>query len=114
MKEYRKLLLTTVLALIALGLMAATPKTDPDPALKSVYQNPEIREAVEFIKNELPELIKTNPDQAAAKYEQYFNSLNKLDEMDVLYLVGHFYAVSNDALSALKYLQLLKILMAAL
>ena len=107
MKKTYKFMLIAALMLSVVGLFAAVPSSDPDPALKGIYRNPEIQEAVEFIKNELPELIKRNPEQANAKYEEHFKSLNKLDEMDVLYLVGHFYAVSNDALSALKYLPML-------
>lgn len=104
MKKTNTFILIAAFMLSVTCLFAATSGYDPDPALKSVYQSPEVRAAVDFLKDELPELIKTNPEQAVAQYEQHFASLNQLDELDILYLVGHFYAVSNDALSALKYL----------
>lgn len=107
MKKTNIIVLIAALMLSVTCLFAATPSADPDPALKSIYQRPEVKAAVEFLKDELPELIKTNPEQAVAQYEQHFSSLNQLDDHDVLYLVGHFFAVSNDALSALKYLPFL-------
>jgi len=87
--------------------MVAKTTPGPDPAYKQVYQNPQVQEAVNFMKNELPTLVRTNPELAAAEYEKHFNSLNQLEEWDVLFLVGHFYAVSNDAKTALRYFPLL-------
>ena len=97
MKRYIKLLLLTVFAFSALGFLVAQTYPGPDPAYKQVYQDPKVREAIEFMKNELPALVRANPELAAAEYEKHFSSLNQLEEWDVLYLVGHFYAVSNDA-----------------
>jgi len=107
MKKTFLFVLIAALMLSVSSLAAAASPYDPDPTLKGIYRTPEVRAAVAFLKNELPELIKTDPALAAEKYEQHFRSLNQLDEFDVLYLVGHFYAVSNDALSALKYLPIL-------
>ena len=87
--------------------MVAQTYSGPDPAYKQVYQNPKVKEAIEFMKNDLPTLVKTDLELAAKEYEKHFSSLNKLEEMDVLYLVGHFYAVSNDAKTALRYFPLL-------
>jgi len=107
MKKTTLFILIAALMLSVSSLAAATSAFDPDPALRSIYRTPEVRAAIDFLKNELPELVRTDPGLAAEKYEQHFISLNQLDEFDVLYLVGHFYAVSNDALSALKYLPIL-------
>lgn len=107
MKRYIKLLLLTVFAFSALGFLVAQTYPGPDPAYKQVYQDPKVREAIEFMKNELPALVRANPELAAAEYEKHFSSLNQLEEWDVLYLVGHFYAVSNDAKTALRYFPLL-------
>ncbi|HPN41068.1 MAG TPA: hypothetical protein PKX36_06045, partial [Candidatus Cloacimonadota bacterium] len=107
MKRYIKLLLLTVFAFSALGFLVAQTYPGPDPAYKQVYQDPKVREAIEFMKNELPGLVRANPELAAAEYEKHFSSLNQLEEWDVLYLVGHFYAVSNDAKTALRYFPLL-------
>lgn len=107
MKKTFLFVLIAALALTMSSLAAAASAYDPDPALKDIYRTPEVRAAVNFLRDELPELIKADPALAAEKYEQHFRSLNQLDEFDVLYLVGHFYAVSNDARQALKYLPVL-------
>ncbi|NLO11528.1 MAG: hypothetical protein GX122_03795 [Candidatus Cloacimonetes bacterium] len=103
MKRYIKFILLIVFTFSVLGLLAAAPYYGPDPAKKSTYRNPQVMEAVDFLKDELPVLIKTDKAKAVQEYEKHLANLIQLDEWDVLFLVGHFYAVAGDANSALTY-----------
>ncbi|MDP3113689.1 MAG: hypothetical protein Q8M98_02835 [Candidatus Cloacimonadaceae bacterium] len=48
-------------------------------------------------------MIKEDRDRAIEEYIVHFADLNKLGSEDVLYLVGHFYAVADDAKTAIPY-----------
>jgi hypothetical protein len=62
---------------------------------------------VDFLKDRLPGLVATDREQAIEEYLSHFDDLNKLDETDVLYLVGHFYSVVDDAKTAIPYFEML-------
>ncbi|NLK49445.1 MAG: hypothetical protein GX294_02225, partial [Candidatus Cloacimonetes bacterium] len=84
-------------------MLAAAPYNGPDPAKKDNYRKPEVMEAVDFLKNELPALMKTDRARAVQEYDKHFANLSQLDEWDVLFLVSHFYTMAGDVKSAMKY-----------
>lgn len=101
MKKYIKLLLLTVFALSAFNLAFAQSRQAPSAVTRQIYQDQKVKDAIEFIKHQLPELIKTDRARAISEYERHFANLNKLNEQDVLFLVGHFYTMADDAKTAI-------------
>lgn len=107
MKKHIKLILLTVFALALFSSVYSQSSSFPSDTRKTVYMDPKIQDAIDFLTNRLPRLVVEDRAQAAAEYQTYFTELNKLDEMDVLYLVGHFYAVADDAKKAIPYFEML-------
>lgn len=109
MKKYIKLLLLTVFALSAINLAFAQSRPAPSAVTRQIYQDQKVKDAIDFIKFQLPELIKTDRARAISEYEKHFANLNKLNEQDVLFLVGHFYTMADDAKTAIPlFLDLIK------
>lgn len=107
MKKYINLYLLLTLALTPISLMLAQTDYEVVSTRRSVYSDPKVHEAIDFIKNRLPQLVVENKEQAIQEYMIHSESLNQLDELDVLYLVGHFYAVVDEASTAIPYFDLL-------
>ncbi len=107
MKKTLKLFLLTVFALLAISFLFSQPRAGATDLQRTVYADPKVKDAIEFLKNRLPQLIVEDRDRAIDEYLVHFDNLNKLDELDVLFLVGHFYAVVDDAKTAIPYFEIL-------
>jgi hypothetical protein len=107
MKKYIKLFLLTVFALLAIVSAFAQARQAPTEAMKKIYQDPKVKQAIDFMIMDLPGLAKTDRTRAIAEYEKHFAELNKLNEQDVLFLVAHFYSVVDDAKTAIPYFEIL-------
>lgn len=107
MKKSIKLFVLTVFALTAITVLLSQTTTANQATKQQVYSNPAVKEAVDFLKDRLPSLIEIDRDRAIDEYMVHFDNLNKLDETDVLYLVGHFYSVVDDAKTAIPYFEML-------
>lgn len=107
MKKQIKLILLTIFALALFTSVYSQASSFPSDTYKPVYSDPKIRDAIDFLTNRLPQLVVEDRAKAVAEYQTYFTELNKLDEMDVLYLVGHFYSMVDDAKRAIPYFELL-------
>lgn len=105
MKKNIKLLLLTVFALSAILSMFAQSRQAPTAAMKKIYLDPKVVQAIDFMIKELPGLAKTDRARAISEYEKHFAELNKLNEQDVLFLVAHFYSVVDDAKTAIPYFE---------
>lgn len=107
MKKYIRLFLLTVFALLSVSHVFSQTRANASTSEKQIYTSPKVQEAIEFLKNRLPQLILEDRDQAIEEYAGHFANLNMLDPNDVLYLVGHFYAVVDDAKTAIPYFKTL-------
>ena len=101
--------LNLLLALIMVPfVLAHAQSSDPGNAVRaSVYSDPKVLEAIDFLKDRLPQLVVENKAQAVEEYLLHYENLSKLDEADVLYLVGHFYSVVDDPRAAIPYFDVL-------
>jgi hypothetical protein len=87
-----KLLLLLVIVMMLMSSAYAQTSVTIASRDKSVYSDPKVWEAIDFLKNRLPQLVKDNKVQAVDEYADYLEDLNKLGEADVLFILGQFYA----------------------
>lgn len=107
MKKHLKLFLLTVIALMLVSSAFSLERPRPTVAQREIYSDPQVRDAVIFLKDRLPQLITTDKEKALEEYMTHVENLNKLEELDVLYLVGHFYSVSDNPQKAIPFFELL-------
>ena len=72
-------------------------------ALKSVYADPEVQAAMQFIQERLPQISETNRPAAIQEFLEQRRSLQKLDKSSAAFLEGQFYAELTDIQQALPY-----------
>ncbi|MDD3283276.1 MAG: hypothetical protein PHY41_07375, partial [Candidatus Cloacimonetes bacterium] len=99
MKKYYKMLLLLVFALACLStLFAQMDEYDEQMTVEQLreeirIQKHEIRAAAkEFLVDELPTIIKMDPQRADQELQKFTNVLSYLGDNEVLYLLGHMYA----------------------
>ncbi|MCK9333553.1 MAG: hypothetical protein M0Q19_10380, partial [Candidatus Cloacimonetes bacterium] len=99
MKKYYKILLLLVFALACLStLFAQMDEYDEQMTVEQLreeirIQKHEIRAAAkEFLVDELPTIIKMDPQRADQELQKFTNVLSYLGDNEVLYLLGHMYA----------------------
>lgn len=107
MKKLIKLYLLLMLIVAPFALAHAQDANLTGNPRVGVYSDPKVMAAVDFLKDRLPQLIVENKAQAVEEYLIHYESLSKLDEADLLYLVGHFYSVVDDPKSAIPYFDVL-------
>ena len=107
MKKLIKLYLLLTLTVVPFALAYAQNTTPGTDVRSAVYADHKVMEAIDFLKDRLPQLVKDNKAQAVEEYMLHYESLSKLDEADLLYLVGHFYSVVDDPTKAIPYFDVL-------
>lgn len=73
----------------------------------AIHSDPNVSSAVDFLLDRLPVLVE-NKDFLTAidEFEQHSESLDKLEEMELLYLMGHFYSIMNSPTKAIPLFEL--------
>ncbi|MBW6513567.1 MAG: tetratricopeptide repeat protein [Candidatus Syntrophosphaera sp.] len=107
MKNYIKLCLLLVLAVMSIALTHAQTSYETVSTRRAIYSDPKVWEAIDFLKNRLPQMVAEDKNQAIEEYLTHFDALNNLDERDVLYLVGHVYSVVDEPIKAIPYFEML-------
>jgi hypothetical protein len=107
MKTSIKRYLLLVMILAPLSMLFAQTAGELTGSKAAVYSDPSVQEAVEFMKSRLPQLVVEDKDQAIEEYMVHAENLAKLDENDLLFMVGHFYAVVDEAKTAIPYFEVL-------
>lgn len=107
MKKFIKLYLLLTLIMVPYVLMHAQSVNPGQSSRAAVYSDPKVLAAIDFLKDRLPQLVVENKAQAVEEYLVHYESLSKLDEADVLYMVGHFYSVVDDPKSAIPLFDIL-------
>ena len=107
MKKLIKLYLLLTLTMVPIALAHAQDAVVSPDVRSAIYADPKVIEAIDFLKDRLPQLVEENKSQAVDEYLQHYESLSKLDEADLLYLVGHFYSVVDDPTQAIPYFDVL-------
>ncbi len=101
MKKYTKLYLLLIVTIIS--IMPALAQSSNLAA----YSDPDVSAAMDFLMDRLPMLVENNDiDTAIDEYMLHLENLNKLDEADLMYLMGHFYSIM-DVPRAIPYFELL-------
>ncbi len=107
MKKLIKLYLLLTLIVVPFALAHGQSAQPGQDARAAVYSDPKILAAIDFLKDRLPQLVAENKAQAVDEYLLHYDNLSKLDEADLLYLVGHFYSVVDDPKAAIPYFDVL-------
>ena len=73
----------------------------------AVHSDPDVSAAVDFLMDRLPLLVENKDfDTAIEEFSQHSESLNKLEEPELLYLMGHFYSIMNVPTKAIPLFEL--------
>lgn len=107
MNKYINIGIILLFALASITLLQAQTDFASVGTPGSRYSDPKVREAIDFLTDRLPTLVAEDREQALQEYMIHSESIAKLDEEDVLYLMGHFYAVVDEASTAIPYFDLL-------
>lgn len=101
MNQYLKLYLLVAIVCASFHMAFAQSVNLPADDRKEAYSDVGVQEAIDFMINRLPKLITENKAQALDEFDRYADALNSLDENDVLFMVGHLYAVTDQAKEAI-------------